>query len=278
MVYNIEFFLNQFKLNEQNKYLRKKNMKFNLDLDYYIDTDKPLDISIPLVAGTDNLRAWYVDPPKMTPVMEHGFNGSVEGGGAVNFRNIFFNPHGHGTHTECLGHITKEIFSINKTMRTFFSKAQLITIEPIEIINTEYKEKDHVITLEQLEMISFEEGIESLIIRTKPNSLEKTHKNYSATNPPYLSIECIELIESLKIKHLLIDLPSVDRESDGGKLVFHHAFWGVPDNPNYERTITELIYIEDTIKDGVYILDLQVAPFENDASPSRPVLYERLKS
>ena len=29
-----------------------------------------------------------------------------------------------------------------------------------------------------------------------------------------------------------------------------------------------------TIHDGEYILELQVAPFENDASPSRPLLYK----
>jgi hypothetical protein len=68
-------------------------------------------------------------------------------------------------------------------------------------------------------------------------------------------------------------MPSVDRESDEGKLAFHHAFWNVPENPN-DKTITELIYVNDEITDGLYILEMQMAPFENDASPSRPVLYK----
>ena len=89
-------------------------------------------------------------------------------------------------------------------------------------------------------------------------------------------MKCIEFFNKHKIKHLLIDTPSVDRESDGGELAFHHAFWGVPDNLNFDRTITELIFVEDEIVDGTYILDLQVAPFENDAAPSRPVLYKIL--
>ena len=76
-----------------------------------------------------------------------------------------------------------------------------------------------------------------------------------------------------KVKHLLIDLPSVDREKDGGKLLSHHAFWQVPENPRMEATISELIYVPDEIKDGQYLLELQFAPFDNDASPSRPVLY-----
>jgi hypothetical protein len=41
-----------------------------------------------------------------------------------------------------------------------------------------------------------------------------------------------------------------------------------------EATITEFIYVPDAIEDGTYFLELQLAPFENDASPSRPVLYK----
>jgi len=56
-------------------------------------------------------------------------------------------------------------------------------------------------------------------------------------------------------------------------LAFHHSFWEVPENPNFIRTITELIYVDNSIEDGTYVLSLQVAAFANDAAPSRPVLY-----
>ena len=81
-------------------------MKLFLSDGTFIETDKPIDISIPLTNDNYNPRAWYVDPPVFEPVRANGFIGSRKEGGAVNFRNIFFNPHGHGTHTECLGHIT----------------------------------------------------------------------------------------------------------------------------------------------------------------------------
>jgi hypothetical protein len=42
-------------------------------------------------------------------------------------------------------------------------------------------------------------------------------------------------------------------------------------------TITEFIYVPNKVKDGSYILNLQIAPFENDATPSKPVLYEILE-
>lgn len=248
-------------------------MKLFLENNTFIDTDEPLDISIPMVEGKDNLRAWYVDPPKMEPVRANGYVGSVKEGGSVNFRNIFFNPHGHGTHTECLGHITEKVNSVNQSLKKYFFKAQVITIQPVEIFNEEYQEKDRIIDLNQLNKIDWQADIEAVVIRTLPNQHLKEHMDYSSTNPPYLNIDCITLLNKMGIKHLLLDLPSVDRESDGGKLAFHHAFWGVPENPNFERTITELIYVDDSIKDGIYLLELQMAAFENDASPSRPVLY-----
>jgi kynurenine formamidase len=114
---------------------------------------------------------------------------------------------------------------------------------------------------------------EALIIRTLPNQLDKKHKNYSSSNPPYIELEAIEILNQAGVEHLLIDLPSVDREQDGGALAFHHAFWQVPENPQFHKTITEFIYVSDKIDDGKYILNLQTAPFENDATPSRPVLF-----
>jgi arylformamidase len=248
-------------------------MKLFLNSSEYIETDSAIDISIPMVAGDGNLRAWYVDPPTMEPVRANGYIGSVKEGGSVNFRNIFFNPHGHGTHTECLGHITEEVYSVNKVLKNYFFKAQVITITPNQIFNEEYQELDQCITVDQLKDFKFENGIQALVIRTLPNAAMKAHKNYSDTNPAYVQLECMEVINLLGIKHLLLDLPSVDRETDGGELVFHHAFWGIPDNPDFERTITELIFVDDSISDGLYLLEMQLASFENDASPSRPVLY-----
>ena len=243
-------------------------MRLYLNENEFIETNEPLDLSIGLQSGSKNLRAWYVNPPIFEPVRANGFIGSVVEGGGVNFRDVFFNPHGHGTHTECHGHITPEVVSVNQKLKTYFFKAQLVSVEPKVLENG-----DELIVKEQLEIKLVESQIEALIIRTLPNTKDKRSKNYSDTNPPYLDLSVIELIESFEIQHLLVDMPSVDRESDEGKLAFHHAFWNVPENPN-DKTITELIYVNDEITDGLYILEMQMAPFENDASPSRPVLYK----
>ena len=99
------------------------------------------------------------------------------------------------------------------------------------------------------------------------------NKDYSNTNPPYLSEAAAQFLVAKNILHLLIDLPSVDREKDEGKLIAHKTFWNVDGSIRYNATITELVYVEDAIKDGSYLLNLQVAPFENDAAPSRPILF-----
>ncbi len=247
-------------------------MKLYINTNEYIDTNEPLDISLPLKNSPSNPKAWYVDEPVFEPVRTKEYVGSVKEGGSVNFRNIFFNPHGHGTHTECLGHITKEVYSINQSLNTFFFHAFLISVQPKKCKNEE-GELDYIVQAKSFENIP--QGTEAIIIRTLPNAKEKRTKNYSSSNPPYLDVKCAEFLLKKGIKHLLIDLPSVDRENDNGELAFHHAFWEVPESPNFERTITELIFVDDMITDGEYILNLQVAPFENDASPSRPVLYQK---
>jgi len=117
-----------------------------------------------------------------------------------------------------------------------------------------------------------------LIIRTLPNTENKKTKIYSNTNPPYLLPEAAQYIKESNIKHLLLDLPSVDKERDKGLLAAHKAFWGDPKSIRHGCTITELIYVPDIIEDGYYLLNLQLAPFENDAAPSRPLLFKLISS
>jgi len=249
-------------------------MLLYLDNNNYIDTNKGFDISIPLSNDEQNPLAWYVDKPVFEPVRAEGFIGLVTEGSSTNFRNIFFNPHGHGTHTECLGHITPEIHSVNKHLKTAFFTAEVITIAPERVWNENKLVWDEIITKEQLTEAIKSEHVDAIILRTSPNSLDKKHKNYSSTNPAYLDVSCVEILDTKGVNHFLIDLPSVDRENDEGKLLFHHAFWKVPANPQFHKTITEFIYVSDEVNDGKYILNLQTAAFENDATPSRPMLFE----
>jgi len=247
-------------------------MQLFLEDGSYIITNEGIDCSIPLEGNDANPRAWYVDAPVIEPVRTADWTGSVAEGGSVNFRNIRFNPHGHGTHTECLGHITQEVFSVNGVIKEQFMKALLVSVHPEERLH-EDGQTDRVVTAGQLSEALDGRTYDALLIRTLPNAETKRSTDYSATNPAYFDAAIVDLLDTAGIKHLLVDLPSVDRESDGGKLAFHHAFWGVPDNQRFDRTITELIFVEDAVPDGPYLLNLETAPFVNDATPSRPVIY-----
>lgn len=244
-------------------------IKYN-SKNYTIDLAKPLDISMPLRASKDNVSAWYLEEPKIEPVKSGEWIGSVAQGADVNFNNIWFNPHAHGTHTECVGHITKAFHSINKNLKQFFFLAEVVTVAPEKQVD------DFVISKKQIQAALGNKKRDAIIIRTLPNTKEKLSRQYSNTNPTYLLEEAAIYLREKNIKHLLIDLPSVDKEKDEGKLLAHNAFWNTKGKLRLDATITELIYVPNNVTDGTYILNLQIAPFENDASPSKPVLYQIL--
>ncbi|MCR1023593.1 cyclase family protein [Cellulophaga baltica] len=235
---------------------------------YSIDFSKPLDISIPLRGETSNVNAWYTEPPKITPHTAGDFVGKVTEGASTNFNDIWFNPHAHGTHTECVGHITAEFHSVNQNLKAFFFLASVVTIAP------EKQNEDFVISKKQLQYALKGFKGDALVIRTLPNLKEKLNRQYSNSNPPYLLEEAVNYLVELGVNHLLVDLPSIDKEKDGGALLGHNAFWNTSGLVRKHATITEFVFVANTIKDGLYFLNLQVAPFENDASPSRPVLFK----
>jgi kynurenine formamidase len=241
---------------------------------FKVDLSQPIDISIPLTNTDKNPIAWYLDKPVIEPVRFGDWIGKVsEGSSSTNFNNIHFNPHGHGTHTECLGHITRDFYSVNQSLKQFFFVAELISIAP------EWITEDWVVTKNQVVKALAGKIPEALIIRTLPNEEEKLSNKYSNTNPPYLEEAAAIFLREIGIQHLLIDLPSVDKEHDEGQLLAHKAFWNVKDINNLNAdarlnaTITELIFVADEVKDGGYLLNLQIASFENDASPSKPILF-----
>lgn len=231
---------------------------------------KPLDISMPLKASKSNVNAWYLDAPNIEPVKTDDWVGSVKSGAPVNFNNIQFNPHAHGTHTECVGHIAEEFQSVNKNLKQFFFTAELISVAAETYL------KDTIISKQQIELLIKNKTPEALIVRTMPNTKDKKKRQYSNTNWTYFTEEAMVFIREKGIKHLLVDLPSVDREYDGGKLLAHKAFWNFDGDKRLDCTITEFIYVSNKIEDGNYMLNLQIAPFENDAAPSKPILYKIL--
>ena len=192
---------------------------------YQIDFSKPIDISIAIDTSKQNINAWYIDAPKIFPVASEDWVGSVAEGADVNFNTIEFNPHSHITHTECVGHITKKVHSVNKNLQQFFFLAEVITIAPQQLNG------DFIISKKQLQFALGNKKRDAIVIRTLPNLDDKKEMLYSNTNPTYMLEEAAVYLREKGVKHLLIDLPSVDKEKDEGCLLSHNAFW-TPRLPN----------------------------------------------
>lgn len=235
---------------------------------YSADLSRPIDISIPMKSGTENPNCFYAPFPEFEPVRSGDWVGSTAEGGIVNFKNVRFNPHGNGTHTECVGHIAKEWYSIQDCLNNFHFIARLVTLYP-----TKREDGDRVIEKQQIAELIGPGDAQTIVIRTMPNDGHKLKMNYSHANPPYIHHEAMEYLVECGITHLLTDLPSVDREHDEGKLLAHRAFWQYPADPRKNATITEMVYAPGIIKDGDYLLNIQIATFDLDASPSKPQLY-----
>lgn len=245
----------------------KVNIEYN-GIKYTADPAKPADISIPLQSGGKNPNAFGIQAPLFEPLKAGVFVGSVALGGSVNCENLFLNAHGNGTHTECVGHIAAEKITINSCLKTFHFTCLLVSIPLTETGS------DRIITKTDALHVLPEKLPEALVIRSLPNTEEKLQKQYSGNNPAYLEADLCLWLRENGVKHLLIDLPSVDREEDEGALAAHHAFWNYPAAPVKDATITEMVFVPDYIADGLYLLNLQIASFESDASPSKPVLYK----
>ena len=239
------------------------------DKKYVGNLNKPLDISIKL-ENENSPIAFHAPPYNGAPVVSGDFIGSLEKGSPVNFYNLSINPHGNGTHTESVLHIDKRGESISDTLVNFHFVAKVITVKAETLENG-----DTVINAQSLGIRPNDfEDIDALIIRTLPNFSVKKNIDYSGVNPTYFTVDAIELINQTGIKHLLVDVPSVDREQDGGKLISHKTFWNINTDIKLNKTITEMIFVDNNIKDGLYLLNLQIISVDIDASPSKPILYE----
>jgi len=238
------------------------------------------DISIPLRFNAAQPTFFGAAAASEQPLAGGSFIGDVRQGGSCNCSIHTFVPHCNGTHTECVGHITRERMSVRNLAVHHLSAALLITVEPQPSRDID---GDRVITLHGLQSAVGSRRLadhHALVVRTLPNDESKLTRNYdSDPPPPYFTTEAMTWIVEQGIETLVVDLPSIDRAQDGGRLAAHRIFWGVPQGGSSgalatraHATITEMAFIPNTVADGPYLLNLQVPPFMSDAAPSRPIL------
>jgi len=234
------------------------------DTDYMFDEALGIDLSRAIGSG---VNAWYIGSPQIGPSEVGGAVYSVSSGAAVNFDQIKFAPHAHGTHTETLGHIDENQLVIEELRLPLFMPCKLIR-PSLEIIDG-----DQVLSEKALDLCDYE-GVKALVIRLNPN--KEYPINYDHTNWPYLSESATKRLVEAGVEHLVLDVPSIDKEKDQGALLSHRAFWKLSETSRTSATITEFAQIPANLPAGNYLLQLQVAPILSDAAPSRPILFKHL--
>lgn len=227
---------------------------------YSFRTEDRISLGHQLNTSGNTPIAWYSSNPSIHAIQQEGFTGDTRLGGSVNSNEVSLQPHNHGTHTECYGHLTDTRVALSDVFNGYLGLASLHSVdlpygEPIE-------EKHLPKTSNP-----------ALILRTSIEGFSA--KDFSNSEPSYISPKAMETIVALRVNHLLIDLPSVDPEFDQGKLIAHRIFWGYK-NKAYNRTsctITEMVRIPKKISDGAYLLNLQTVDWKTDAVPSNPIIY-----
>jgi kynurenine formamidase len=235
-------------------------------------TTAGVDLAIPLDFRGAQPRFFAAGPAAAAPLEVGGFNGDVRNGASCNCSVHTLAPHCHGTHTECVGHLTDDGHSLADHGAEPVRLALLLTLPP------DTRDISQTVLASAAERW---EGLPwtALIIRTMPNAPDKRYRHYAgAAPPPWFLPEGIAWIVSRGVVSLVVDLPSLDR-GDDTNLAAHRAYWGLEagrrraaEATRASALVTELAYVPDRVLDGLYLLELQVAPFASDAAPSRPVI------
>lgn len=258
-----------------------------------VSAKRPFEISIALDFQGPQPNAFGLSAARAEAVEAGNFVGDTRRGGSANCFDVWLNPHGNGTHTECVGHILDQNVHIASCLHDSWIPATLLSVplrtlgECGEFYPAPHDSADLVISRAALCEVweaccgeaNDEAWSQGLVLRTLPNDESKRSRCYSGQNPPYLTTNAMRWCMEKGVRHLLVDVPSVDREQDDGQLLNHHLFWSVPPGQhNVEgepstQTITEMVYVDTQVEDGLYLLELQIPPFLLDAAPSRPRLW-----
>lgn len=267
-------------------------MRLWVELDgmrYEVDALSPLELAQPLNFYGEQPQAFGLGRAQARAVEGGDFVGDVRRGGSVNCEAIELIPHGHGTHTEGVGHISAERVPVGELAAEALIPAVVLRVATRSLAESGDRSEgksspdDRVICTSELRAALARADVapafrRAIVIATSGEGAAAPLRDYSGTNPAFLTAEAVAWLLEQGCEHLLIDLPSIDREDDGGTTPAHRAYFELdaevgPTDAGRRRTITELIDVPDAAVEGPYLLSLRFARFMLDASPSRPILY-----
>ncbi len=257
-----------------------------------IDLGAPVSLALPMRFDAGDPRHFGAPAAVSRPLVLPGFSGEVRSGASCNCRTIELTPHCNGTHTESVAHLLAEPLDVCEVVPLGLMPALLLSLLPVaaatsgEDSDPAPQPLDRLLTRAALRAVwpdSLPFAPRALVLRsaTPPAGTTRSGGADEATQePPYLSRQLVTELVARGIEHLVVELPSIDRGHDGGRLCGHRLFFGLP--PRSTRlaeatrrgcTITEYASVPATLPDGPCALQLTLPHLAGDAVPSRPLVF-----
>lgn len=249
---------------------------------HYINYNQSVRLSVRIDLCNNLINIYGGVPASQEPLIYDSHIASVSHGGACNASQIHLVPHCHGTHTECVGHILPEKYHVADIKFEPFIAATFIRVTPqrIDATTEEYNayanNSDYVITRVAIDnALTFfsADYFQALVIAS-----DAVGWLPEGTSAPYFTYQAMDRIVALGVRHLLVDIPSIDRLHDGGRMDNHRCFWGINENVGIKQmrascSVTEMIRVPQEISEGHYFLSVYLPDISGDALPSMPMLF-----
>jgi kynurenine formamidase len=268
--------MNSIELRLSVKDLNDKTRAFRLtepapvsrEVDFFPVTKAPNGFSLPRIS-------------RKTFVYKDKFIGNVGEGGACNVDILNYVPHGL-THIETSAHILMQdenaVTIKDIPVQNLSGLVYLLDITDIDAeAGRSVRWQDVEAKLKKITL-----PIRMLALKTQA-SLQPRDTDFSGKDFLYLSPETAEKLHDFKprINCLLLDLPSIDRESDGGKLAAHRHFFGLPQKgcrweDKEKRTLVELAWFSD-LQEGYYYAFITPQRFQTNAVSTGIVFHPLLE-
>jgi hypothetical protein len=238
------------------------------------------------------------------PYAAPGFSGEVRRGASCNCATIELTPHCNGTHTESVAHLVDEALDVCDLVPLGLMPALVVSAAPVAAATTDEdsdpapRPGDRLLTRAAV-LAGWPANLpfapRALVLRSAAGGTSGVAADADATDDgsadvdvdsgadisaPYLTRQLVNELVARGIEHLVVDLPSIDRGRDGGRLCGHRLFFGLP--PGSTRlaeaarrgcTVTEYARIPATLADGPCALQLTLPRLAGDAVPSRPLVF-----
>ena len=223
------------------------------------------------------------------------FIGDVEQGGSCNVDILHLSPH-KLTHLQTETHIISEGTNISDLglIEGFALVVDLsgwMGLEKDETLDSNGRKSTNSISVAQLQyavdeaigqVLSPEQRFNLLAIKTRL-SLDREDTDYTGRDPLHLEPEVAQFIHDYheivgnpgrQIQTLILDLPSIDREDDGGLLLAHRNYFGIKDGKSQgeKRSLVEFAYLRG-LETGLYYCQIHPYPIQTNAIIVNPVFY-----